>query len=119
MNIDFPWRFDACGRTATTSHADHIRDMIEQVLFTAPGERVNRPDFGSGLLQLVFAPNGIQLAEALQGTTKAALQRQLGDLIDLLQLEVRADEATLRVAVRYVIRATQMPQQNTFVRGVP
>ena len=57
MNIDFPFHFDARGRTATPPTTDHIRDMIEQLLFTAPGERVNRPDFGSGLLQMVFAPN--------------------------------------------------------------
>ena len=57
MNIDFPFHSDSRGRTATTDDDDHIRDMIEQFLFTNPGERVNRPDFGSGLLQLVFAPN--------------------------------------------------------------
>ena len=57
--------------------------MIEQLLFTNPGERVNRPDFGSGLLQMVFAPNSPELAAALQFTTQAALQRYLGDLIDL------------------------------------
>ena len=86
MNIDFPFHFDGRGRTATTTDDDHIRDMIEQLLFTNPGERVNRPDFGSGLLQMVFAPNSPELAAALQFTTQAALQRWLGDLIDLQQL---------------------------------
>lgn len=117
MNIDFPFAFDARGRTATTDDADHIRDMIEQLLFTAQGERVNRPDFGSGLLQMVFAPNSSELAAALQFTTQAALQRYLGDLIDLQQLEVSAGDATLSVTVAYVIRATQQQQQNTFVRS--
>ena len=83
MNIDFPLHLDGGGRTATTDDDDHIRDMIEQVLFTNPGERVNRPDFGSGLLQLVFAPNSTELAAALQFTIQAALQRWLGDLIEL------------------------------------
>ena len=64
MNIDFPFHFDGSGRTASTDDDDHIRDMIEQLLFTSPGERVNRPDFGSGLLQLVFAPNSPELASA-------------------------------------------------------
>jgi phage baseplate assembly protein W len=119
MNVDFPLRYDARGRTATTGSADHIRDMIEQLLFTSPGERVNRPDFGSGLLQMVFAPNSAELAAALQFTTQAALQRYLGDLIDLQQLEVTAQDATLSVVVKYVIRATQQAHADTFVRSAP
>src|SRR5438876_8372317 len=99
MNIDFPYHFEGRGRTAATDDDDHIRDMIEQLLFTSPGERVNRPDFGSGLLQMVFAPNNPELAAALQFTTQAALQRYLGDLIDLQQLEVTAEESTLKVVV--------------------
>lgn len=119
MNIDFPFHFDARGRTAPTDDADHIRDMIEQLLFTSPGERVNRPDFGSGLLQMVFAPNSNELAAALQFTSQAALQRFLGDLIDLQQLEVTAVDSQLSVTVKYLIRATQQPQLNTFVRSAP
>ena len=119
MNIDFPFHFDAKGRTACTDDADHIRDMIEQLLFTSPGERVNRPDFGSGLLQMVFAPNSTELAAALQFTTQAALQRYLGDLIDLQQLDVSVQDSSLNVAVKYIIRATQQPQLNTFVRSAP
>jgi uncharacterized protein len=118
MNIDFPFHLDALGRTAATGDDDHVRDMIEQLLFTNPGERVNRPDFGSGLLQLVFAPNSQELASALQFTTQAALQRYLGDLIDLQDLEVAAEEATLRVTVKYVVRRTQAAQTQTFARGV-
>src|SRR6266436_950052 len=100
MNIDFPYHFDARGRTAATGDNDHIRDMIEQLLFTNPGERVNRPDFGSGLLQLVFAPNSPELAATLQFTMQAALQRYLGDLIDLQSLEVSAQDSTLSVVVK-------------------
>ncbi len=118
-NIDFPFHFDARGRTASTNDSDHIRDMIEQLLFTSPGERVNNPDFGSGLLQIVFAPNSTELAAALQFTTQAALQRYLGDLIDLQQLEVNADDATLSVIVKYVVRQTQQAQTETFVRSAP
>jgi phage baseplate assembly protein W len=119
MNIDFPFAFDAQGRTATTGNDDHIRDMIEELLFTAPGERVNNPDFGSGLLQMVFAPNSTELAAALQFTMQAAVQRYLGDLIDVQQLSVTARDATLSVTVRYAIRATQQSQTNTFVRTGP
>lgn len=96
MNIDYPWRFNGRGRTADTDDTDHIRDMIEQLLFTSPGERVNRPDFGSGLLQLVFAPNSPELAAALRFTTQAALQRWLSDLIDVQALEVVSEDSTLR-----------------------
>ena len=119
MNIDFPFNFDGRGRTAATDDNDHIRDMIEQLLFTSPGERVNRPDFGSGLMQMVFAPNSTELAAALQFTTQAALQRYLGDLIDLQQLTVTAQDATLSVMVNYIVRTTQQAQTETFVRSAP
>ncbi len=101
MNIDFPFHFDRLGRTAITGSDDHIRDMIEQLLFTNPGERVNRPDFGSGLLQLVFAPNSPELAAALQFTVQASLQRWLGGVIDLQSLEVTSEDSTLRIVVQY------------------
>ena len=119
MNIDFPFTFNAHGRTATIDDAGHIRDMVEQLLFTSPGERVNRPDFGSGLLQMVFAPNSVELAAALQFTTQAAVQRNLGDVIDLQNLSVTAQDATLSVTVSYIIRATQQSQTATFVRSAP
>jgi phage baseplate assembly protein W len=117
MNIDFPYHCDGRGRTAATDDDDHIRDMIEQLLFTNPGERVNRPDFGSGLLQMVFAPNSPELASALQFTMQAALQRYLGDLIDLQQLEVTAQDSTLSVVVKYMVRRTQQGRTETFVRS--
>jgi len=117
MNIDFPFQFDARGRTASTSDEDHIRDMIEQFLFTSPGERVNRPDFGSGLLQLVFAPNSPELASTLQVTIQAGLQRWLGDLIEVQKLEVTSEDSTLGVDLAYVIRRTQEQQTAQFSRA--
>jgi Bacteriophage baseplate protein W len=117
MNIDFPFQFDARGRTASTSDEDHIRDTIEQFLFTSPGERVNRPDFGSGLLQLVFAPNSPELASTLQVTIQAGLQRWLGDLIEVQKLEVTSEDSTLRVDLAYVIRRTQEQQTAQFSRA--
>src|SRR5437763_8131847 len=116
MNIDFPYHFEGRGRTAATDDDDHIRDMIEQLLFTSPGERVNRPDFGSGLLQMVFAPNSPELAAALQFTTQAALQRYLGDLIDLQTLEVTSIDSTLNVVVKYVVKRTGDVRAENFVR---
>src|SRR6266849_4170213 len=104
MNIDYPFHFNRLGRTATTDTDSHIEEMLEQLLFTNPGERVNRPDFGSGLQQLVFAANSPELAAALQFTLQAALQRWLGDLVDLQGLSVSAEDATLQVTVQYLVR---------------
>ncbi len=117
-NIKYPFQFDSRGHTATSNYADHIREMIEELLFTNPGERVNRPDFGSGLLQLVFAPNSPELAAALQYTIQAALQRWLGDLVTLQNLEVSSEDASLQVIVQYIIRRTNTLQTATFVRTI-
>jgi uncharacterized protein len=117
MNLDFPFHFDRLGRTAAAADDDHIREMIEQLLLTSPGERVNRPDLGSGLLQLVFAPASPELAATLQFTIQAALQRWLGDLIDLKALEVTSQDSTLQVTVQYVVRATGAARVDTFVRS--
>lgn len=114
MNIDFPFHFDASGRTATTTDADHVRDMIEQVLLTGPGERVNRPDFGSGLLQSVFAPNSPELATALEFTTRAALQRWLGDLIEVKALSFTATDSELTVDLSYALKSTGEPRADVF-----
>lgn len=87
------------GQTATASDEDHVRQMLEQFLFTNPGEHVNRPDFGSGLLQLVFAPNSPELAAALQFAMKAGIQKYLGDVISLQDLDVNAQDSTLNITV--------------------
>jgi Phage baseplate assembly protein W len=118
MNIDFPFHFDSRGRTAATDDPDHIRDMIEQLIFTNPGERVNRPDFGSGLLQMVFSPNSPELAATLQFTVQAAIQRWLGDLVEVQNLEVLASDSTLTVDLKYVIRRTQEQQEVTLIRNI-
>lgn len=117
MNIDFPFSLDARGRTAECDDAAHVRDMLEQLLFTNPGERVNRPEFGSGLLQLVFAPNSPELAAALQFTARAAIQQWLGDVLDLQALEVVADDAALRVGIRYAVRRTGEERTESFERA--
>lgn len=118
MNIDFPFHFDSRGCTASTDECGHIRDMIEQLIFTNPGERVNRPDFGSGLLQLIFAGNSPELAATVQFTLQAAIQRWLGDVIDLQDLEVRASESTLAIDLKYLIRRTNEQQTVTLTRNV-
>ncbi len=117
MDLDYPFQFDERGRTATTERNDHIRDLIEQVLFTSPGERVNRPTFGCGLLQLVFAPNSPELAAATQFLVQGALQQWLGDLIQVEAVEVLSEDSTLRVTVRYIVRRTQAREVAEFSHG--
>ena len=115
--LAYPYHFDHRRRTAVTGSDAHIRDLIELVLFTAPGERVNRPDFGCGLMQLVFAPNSDQLSAATQMLVQGSLQQWLGDLIQVDAVEVSNVDSTLHVVIRYVIRRSQTAQVAEFTRG--
>ena len=116
MHLDYPFRVDARGRTADTTDDDYIHDLVEQVLFTSPGERVNRPAFGSGILRLVFEPNSPELATASEFLVQSALQQWLGDLVEVQAVEVARSDATLRVAVRYRVRTSAQPRTAVFVR---
>jgi phage baseplate assembly protein W len=117
-DLAFPYGFDGTGHTArAASPAAHIAHMIEQILFTAPGERVNRPTFGSGTAQLVFEPNSDVLAAVQQQAIQAGLQQWLSDLIRVQSVTVTADEATLTVAVAYTIIASQQQRTEQFVYG--
>ncbi len=116
-HLAFPFHFDGRGGTARADDDQHIRQMIEQVLFTTPGERVNRPDFGCGLLQMAFEPNTPQLAGALRFTLQAALQRYLGDLIEVQELQVTSEEAEFRVEMTYKVRHTQQQRTVQFRQG--
>jgi len=114
MNIDFPFHLSSDGRTAGTGNDDHIRDMIEQLLFTSHGERVNRPGFGSGLLQMVFAPNTPEVATALQFSLQADLQCWLGDLIELQALEVTSIDSSLLISIQYLVRRSNESKTEQF-----
>lgn len=118
MNIAFPFQIDGHGRTAATTDDLHIRDMIEQLLFTNPGERVNRPDFGSGLLQTVFQPNSPALVAALQFTLQGALQQALGDLIQLQAVQVDNADSSLTVTVQYLVRSEQQSRTAQFSQEI-
>ena len=119
IRIDYPFDFDDRGRTALTGEDDHIRDMIEQFLFTRAGERVNRPDFGGGLLDVVFEPNSESLASTLQRNAQAGLQQYLGDLITVQVLVAATEDAVLRVDVRYLVKRTGEARTDTFERSLP
>jgi phage baseplate assembly protein W len=107
MDLAYPFRIDSSGRTAGAGRNDHIRQMIEQVLFTAPGERVNRPDFGTGLRQYIFAGGGDETLTAVQFLVQAALQKWLGDVIEVEAVEVTSEDSTMAVVVRYRVRRSQ------------
>lgn len=113
-HLDHPWHIDATGRSAQTSDADHLRDLIEQVLFTAPGERVMRPDFGSGLLGLVFEPNSSTLAATTQVLVQGALQLHLGHLIALQSVSVTPLDAQLQVDIQYLVLRDRSAQDARF-----
>ena len=118
-DVDSPYRIDGRGRTAGAESDDaHIRELVEQVLFTVPGERVNRPDFGCGLLQLVFEPNSVELAATLQALVQGALQQWLGSLIRVTAVDADATDATLTVQVSYQVLANQQSRTATFTQKV-
>lgn len=118
MDIDFPFRIGADGRTLSSpSHAQHVRDMIELVLFTQPGERAMRPDFGAGLLHYVFGPNRPDQAPTLQASIHGQLAQWLGDLIELRDVQVVSEDGALRATVSYVLRASGAQTTETFLRS--
>jgi hypothetical protein len=112
--LDYPFGFDGSGQVARTDPDDHVKDMIYQLLFTNPGERVNLPDFGCGLLQMVFMPNSEILAAATQVLVQGALQQWLGDVISVQQLDVSSVDERLEVDLVYVRRDTGQQVQLTF-----
>lgn len=118
-DVAVPFRIDGRGRTASTGYDAHVRDMIELLLFTSPGERVMRPDFGCGLLDLAFEPNSPELAASLQISIQAALQRWLGDVITISALDAASKDAVLQITVSYTVRATGNQTTQVFTGGSP
>jgi phage baseplate assembly protein W len=108
MQVAYPFKVSGSGRTDSENDEDrHIRDLIEQVLFTTPGERVNRPDFGTGLMQFVFAADSDETAAALQFLVQGALEKWVGDLVDLETVQITSEDSHLTVFVAYRILRTQ------------
>ena len=118
-HLDFPYRIDGRGQTAAAAHQRYIRQAIEQVLFTSPGERVNRPSFGSGLMQTVFQPTSDQLTTAVQFLVQGALQQWLGELITVEEVAVASHDGKLEISVRYIVRPTGERSTAVFEREVP
>ncbi len=116
MHIAFPFKISDHGRTAEVDEHVHIRQMIEQVLFTSPGERVNRPDFGTGIQNLVFAPAGDEILAATKFMIQGALQQHLNNLIMVQDIQVKSEDTALKVAVRYIALGTGQPGAAVFER---
>jgi len=116
-DVAFPFRIDGRGRTASTDYDSHVHDMIELLLFTSPGERVMRPDFGCGLLDLAFEPNSPELAASLQISIQAALQRWLGDVITISSLDAVSQDDLLQITLGYSVRATGTQTTHVFTGG--
>lgn len=117
MQINYPFQIDGRGRVADVAEEAHIRQMIEQVLFTIPGERVNRPDFGSGIQQLIFAPNSAEIAAATEYLVQGSLEQWLGDVIEVESVSVQSEDARLQITLQYVVRRTQDRQIVEFTRN--
>lgn len=113
-HIDYPFGFDGSGRTGQTGTSDYIRDLIEQLLLTAPGERVMRPTFGSGARQLVFGAASPEVAATTQMLIQGSLQQWLGDLISVDSVDVEAQESTLLITVQYTERRSQASSKAQF-----
>jgi len=119
VNLAFPYRIDGRGRTAAPpDNNTHLIQLIEQLLFTNPGERVNRPNFGSGLSQLLFAPNSTELAAATQLVVQGGLQQWLGSLLQIQSVEVVAQDSTLTVTVQFTPAGAETAQIAQFTRGI-
>jgi Bacteriophage baseplate protein W len=117
IEIAFPFRVGSHGRTASSDPLTHVSDLIEALLFTSPGERVNRPNFGGGAMQMLFEPTRPELATASQMLVQGMLQQWLGDLITVQQVEFDTTPGgSVSVTVQYVVKATQQAQTDVFLQ---
>lgn len=117
--VDYPFHFDEKGRSAVTSADDHVLDMIHQVLFTNPGERVNRPEFGVGLLRAIFDPGAEEDLLAWQFLVQQALQRWLGDRIEVRSVTLEQRGTKLLVQIEYSELFSQVARTALFEVFVP
>ncbi|SEB38745.1 GPW/gp25 family protein [Terriglobus roseus] len=117
MDLRFPYGFDSTGITAGTPRLAHIRQMIEQILLTAPGERVNRPNFGSGASRLVFEPNSAMMLATQNQLIQGALQQWLLDVVRVEAVSVDGNDSTVTITVQYSVMETGQPHTEQFQVG--
>nr|WP_321465813.1 GPW/gp25 family protein [uncultured Desulfobulbus sp.] len=116
--LRFPLTIDA-GGPSLASRSEHIRGQIEQVLFTLPGERVFRPDFGAGVKALVFEPNSTPLWQITKRRLLASLADALQGEVDpkSIEVEVSGEEATLTITIGYTLAAIGLRESQIFTVG--
>jgi phage baseplate assembly protein W len=103
----FPIRLNA-GSGSLLEERDYpryVRQLIHQVLLTAPGERPHRPDFGAGLRRMVFSPNDDATASLVQGTVYQHLTQWLGELISVNEVKASSLDNRLEIEITYTLRA--------------
>ncbi len=104
IEVGFPFQINSYGRIADPDYDLHVQQMIELVLFTEPGERVNRPEFGCGLLRILYGPDSQNVASAVQLLVKTALQRWMSDVIRVTKVDVEArEDGALKVSLTYLL----------------
>ena len=114
--VAFPLAVSADGRTETVGLDDHIRQMVEELLFTDPGERVNRPTLGCGVLELVFDSLTDELLAATQFVIQGRLQEWLNGLIRVDSVRVATSGSEVQVSVGYQVIATGLQRTEVFRR---
>jgi hypothetical protein len=114
IDVGFPFRTDDSGRLYDPAYEEHVRQLIEQLLFTAHGERVNRPDLGAGLLELLFAPASSEVISVAEHQVAGSLNRWLGELIQVESVRVGSEVSRLRIEVLYILRRNQQHQAAVF-----
>ena len=108
-SIRYPFGIDRGAGTLAEepSYNKHIEQLMLQVLFTAPGERINRPDFGCGLRRMVFAPNSPETASLTKIMIFQALERWLSTVIEVIDVDALAVNETLEIKIVYLVKARQ------------
>lgn len=114
--LAYPFRLDPRGLSRLTGPEEHVRELIEQVLFTSPGERLNRPEFGTPIKQLLFEGLSDTLAATTQTMVQGALLRWLDPLIAIQSVEVDVADSTLTISVCYTLRGDDQPRTEVFQR---
>jgi phage baseplate assembly protein W len=113
----FPFQINRYGHVQESDDNDHLREMMEQILFTIPGERVNRPDFGCGIQMLVFGTTQSELIALKQSSVHAELQKYLGHLTRFDEVRITVSEdSRVDILIRYTPHTYQQQQEVTFTR---
>ena len=116
--FSYPFQINDSGGVATVGEDQHILQLVEEVLLTIQGERVNRPTFGTNIAQLVFASNSDELATATQLLVQGALQQWLGSIIKVESVKAESEESALHILVEYTTRLNQQRRTVTFSKEI-